>query len=169
MLGSLCAAQADTVATSNRIGESGATDIRLGLTDFTIRVAIEQDIRAVLRLWESAGSAPTVTDNRDGLLRLLATDSDALLLAESEGVVIGSLIAAWDGWRGSFYRLAVHPERRRQGIATALLREGEQKLRARGATRLTAIVADDDLGALGLWTAVDYTRQQNRARFVSNK
>ena len=35
--------------------------------------------------------------------------------------MVGSLIAAWDGWRGSFYRLAVHPERRRQRIATALL------------------------------------------------
>jgi ribosomal protein S18 acetylase RimI-like enzyme len=137
------------------------------VSNVTIRNATEQDIDAVLRLWEAAGSAPTVTDNHDGLSRLLATDSEALLLAESDGAIIGSLIAAWDGWRGSFYRLAVHPQRRRQGIATALLREGEQRLRARGATRLTAIVADDDPGALDLWTVVGYTRQENRARFVS--
>lgn len=149
--------------------ESGAPGIRLVVSDVTIRNASEQDIDTVLRLWETAGSAPTVTDNHEGLRRLFAIDSEALLLAESEGVVIGSLIAAWDGWRGSFYRLAVHPERRRQGVATALLREGEQRLGAQGATRLTAIVADDEPSALSLWTAVGYTRQQNRTRFVSNK
>lgn len=37
--------------------------------------------------------------------------------------MVGSLIAAWDGWRGSFYRLAVLPERRREGLLTMLLRE----------------------------------------------
>lgn len=112
---------------------------------------------------------PTVTDNHDGLTRLLATDREALLLAESDGDVIGSLIAAWDGWRGSFYRLAVHPEQRRQGVATALLREGEQRLRARGATRFTAIVVENELAAMGLWTTVGYTRQRNRTRFVRNE
>ena len=139
------------------------------MSDVTIRCATERDIDTVLRLWESAGSAPTVTDSSDGLRRLLATDEGALLLAESEGNVVGTVIAAWDGWRGGFYRLAVLPHRRRQGIATALLQEGERRLQARGAVRLTAIAIGDDPVATGLWTAVGYTRQSNRARFVSQE
>jgi ribosomal protein S18 acetylase RimI-like enzyme len=67
-----------------------------------IRRATEQDISSILDLWEIAGSPPSVSDTREGLIRLLTRDADALLLAESSGVVIGSLIAAWDGWRGSF-------------------------------------------------------------------
>ncbi len=110
-------------------------------------------------------SAPTVTDTREGLLCLLAADEDALLIA-ADGLVVGSLIAAWDGWRGSFYRLAVHPDRRRQAIATALLREGERRLRARGAVRLTAIVAEDDPTAMTFWKAVGYQHQPQRARFT---
>jgi ribosomal protein S18 acetylase RimI-like enzyme len=120
----------------------------------------------VLDLWAAAGSPPSVTDSPDGLARLLAADPQALLVAELDSVLAGSLIAAWDGWRGSFYRLAVSPEHRRKGLATMLVREGQRRLRERGAVRLTAIVADDDAGAMAFWEAVEYHRQPHRARFV---
>jgi ribosomal protein S18 acetylase RimI-like enzyme len=136
------------------------------LSGLTIRSATEQDIEPVLCLWEAAGAMPSVTDTREGLLRLLASDPEAPIVGDCDGGVVGSLIAAWDGWRGSFYRLAVHPSRRRQGIATALLSEGESRLRARGAVRLTAIVASDDSTAISFWQATGYTRQLDRARFV---
>ncbi len=136
------------------------------LDHWTIRSAGEKDIASVLDLWAAAGSLPSVTDSPDGLTRLLAADSRALLVAELDGVLVGSLIAAWDGWRGSFYRLAVSPEHCRRGLATMLLREGERRLRERGAVRLTAIVADDQAGALGFWRAAGYERQRHRARFV---
>jgi len=132
-----------------------------------IRSARVQDIAAVLDLWGAAGSVPTVGDDPpEGLTRLLATDPRALIVAEIEGVLAGSLIAAWDGWRGSFYRLAVAREHRRKGLATRLLREGEQRLRARGAIRLTAIVAADEEGAMAFWRAAEYAQQPHRARFV---
>jgi ribosomal protein S18 acetylase RimI-like enzyme len=134
---------------------------------WTIRTAVEDDIPSVLGLWAAAGSVTTVTDSPDGLDHLLAAGPQALLVAELDGVLAGSLIAAWDGWRGSFYRLAVLPEHRRKGLATMLLREGEQRLRERGAVRLTAIVADDEVDAMSFWRAAGYERQQHRARFVS--
>ncbi len=133
---------------------------------WTIRPAVEDDIASVLGLWAVAGSPPSVSDSPDGLAGLLSADPQALLVAELEGVLVGSLIAAWDGWRGSFYRLAVSPEHRRKGLATMLLREGERRLRERGAVRLTAIVADDEAGAMGFWRAAGYERQRHRARFV---
>ena len=107
----------------------------------------------MLSLWAQAGSPPTVTDTRQGLLVLMACDGEALLLAERDAALVGSLIASWDGWRGSFYRLAVHPAHRRHGIATRLLADGERRLRARGAARLTAIVVEDDPIAVGFWRA----------------
>ncbi len=148
------------------------------MTDWTIRSAGERDFASVLRLWAHAQAAPTVSDTHEGLERLLGADRGALLLAEPALAaettsaapaehLLGSLIAAWDGWRGSFYRLAVHPDHRRRGIATALLREGERRLRERGALRLTAIVADLDPGAMSFWEASGYRHQLDRTRFVS--
>ncbi len=140
---------------------------RMAIHDhWKIRIAIADDIASVLDLWAAAGSLPSVTDSPDGLARLLAADPQALLVAELDGVLAGSLIAAWDGWRGSFYRLTVSPEHRRKGLATMLLREGERRLRERGAVRLTAIVVDDEAGAMSFWKATGYARQRDRVRFV---
>ena len=134
--------------------------------DWTIRSAGCADTKEVLALWAAAGVAPGVSDTQHGLASLLATDPDALLLAESHDGVVGSLIATWDGWRASFYRLAVQPDRRREGIGTALLREAERRLGDRGALRLTAIVAEDDALARAFWESAGYEQQPNRVRFL---
>jgi len=66
------------------------------MPEWRIRSAIEQDIEPVLVLWDAAGGRSSVTDTREGLLCLLATDKESLLLAQAGEVVVGSLIAAWD-------------------------------------------------------------------------
>jgi ribosomal protein S18 acetylase RimI-like enzyme len=139
------------------------------LPSWTIRTATLHDIDDVLALWRAAEVHPATGSHREGLERLLASDGEALLVAElpAPGVaLVGSLIAVWDGWRGSFYRLAVHPEHRREGLATALVGEGERRLAAHDAERLTAIVADEDPGAHEFWAAAGYERQSGRERFV---
>jgi ribosomal protein S18 acetylase RimI-like enzyme len=139
------------------------------LPSWTIRTATLQDLDAVLALWRAADVHPATGSHRQGLERLLASDGEALLVAEIVALgsaLAGSLIAVWDGWRGSFYRLAVHPEHRREGLATELVRAGERRLAAHGAERLTAIVADEDPGAHEFWAAAGYECQQGRERFV---
>jgi ribosomal protein S18 acetylase RimI-like enzyme len=109
-----------------------------------------------------------VTDALQPLHVLLDTDPQALLVADTSGEVVGSLIVAWNGWRGSFYRLTVRPDHRRRGLATRLVREGETRLRKRGAARLDAIVASDDAAAMSFWGAAGYEHQHSRSRFVCN-
>jgi ribosomal protein S18 acetylase RimI-like enzyme len=133
-----------------------------------IRSAERRHIAALLELWRSAGTPAGVSDSEQGLRQLLESDAQALLVAESGGAVIGSLIATWDGWRGNFYRLAVLPEHRRRGVARALLDEGERRLLARGALRLCAIVDGEDAGALELWRSAGYEHQPQQVRLVKH-
>jgi ribosomal protein S18 acetylase RimI-like enzyme len=135
---------------------------------FLIRPGTPDDVDAVLDLWRRAEASSSSTESAADLHGLLERDPEALLVAESEGEIIGSLIVSWDGWRGTFYRLAVDPRQRRRGLATALVRAGEERLRALGAHRLNAIVESDEADAMAFWAAAGYELQTARSRFVKN-
>src|SRR2546425_432428 len=88
---------------------------------FSVRDCRPEDIEAVLDLWRQAGATPGVTDTAADLLRAI-TDSPAhVLVAEAGDRLVGSIIGTFDGWRANIYRLAVHPDWRRQGVARTLL------------------------------------------------
>ena len=124
-----------------------------------VRAGESGDLAVVLALWQSERSGHASTPDRvEDLERLIAESPGALVVAEREGEIVGALIAAWDGWRGNLYRLAVEEDHRRQGIGLALVRAGEEYLRGRGARRVTALVAFDDEGAGGFWDSAGYPR-----------
>lgn len=133
----------------------------------TLRAATRADVGGIIELWQVAaenGSRPA--DTPQAVAALLARDPHALILAEADGELIGSVIAGWDGWRFHLYRLAVRPSWRRAGVATALLKAAEDRLAALGAARADAMVlGSNDLGQ-NLWRAAGYTRQDTWRRWV---
>jgi ribosomal protein S18 acetylase RimI-like enzyme len=131
----------------------------------TIRPAAAGDVDAVLALWDGARSAHAVTaDTPERVAGLVA--AEALLVAEADGAIVGAVIAAFDGWRGNFYRLTVAPGFRRRGIARRLVAAGEARLRALGAPRVTALVAFEDADAGAFWEAAGYPRDPVMGRRV---
>lgn len=131
-----------------------------------VRTARADDIPAVLALWRQAQAEPGHTDDIRSLQRLIAHDYGALLVAEADQRIVGSVIAAWDGWRGSIYRLAVAPPQRHQGLGRRLVSEAEKRLAALGAVRLQAIVVQTDARATGFWRASNWHEQTRRLRFT---
>jgi ribosomal protein S18 acetylase RimI-like enzyme len=141
------------------------------LTDdsIMIRVATVADIDAVLGLWEVARTEHAATEDRpEAVQRLLATDAEALLVAERDGSLVGAVIGAWDGWRGNIYRLAIDPAHRRRGIGTRLVSAAEASLYERGARRVTALVAFEDERAGAFWDEAGYPADSAIGRRVRN-
>lgn len=132
----------------------------------SIRDCSPAEAEAVLELWRKADAIPSVTDNADYLRRAIGESKANVLVAEVDGQLVGSIIGTFDGWRGNIYRLAVHPDYRRRGIARALVDEVEQRLIQQGAKRITALVEKDHPGANRFWEAVDYTVDRRILRYV---
>ena len=132
----------------------------------SIRPATVADVRATLELWREGDAEPSHTDDEASLTQLIGHDPASLLLADYGGRVVGSVIAAWDGWRGSIYRLVVAPDVRRRGLGYRLLTDAEARLREAGAVRCQAIVVETDAQAVSFWGASGWERQVERLRYV---
>jgi len=79
---------------------------------------------------------------------------------ESEGT-IGTVMGAWDGWRGWIYKLAVAEQHRRKGIGTALLNEITSRLREVGATIIRTYIENNNTGSLSLFKKHGYQQMEN--------
>jgi ribosomal protein S18 acetylase RimI-like enzyme len=124
-------------------------------------------VPALLALWEvAAENNSRPADSAETVETLLVRDPDACIVAVVDGRVVGSLIAGWDGWRAHLYRLAVHPHARRRGIGRALLTEAATRLAALGATRIDAMVLEDNELGQTIWRASGYGVQEEWRRWA---
>jgi ribosomal protein S18 acetylase RimI-like enzyme len=132
-----------------------------------VRTARADDAAAILNLWSLArGASASTADPPATIERLLARDPGALLVAHLDAMIVGTAIATWDGWRGHIYRVAVTPERRRQGMGRLLVTAAQARLRTLGATKVNVAVDEHDPGSIAFWLAVGYRRDRGMSRFA---
>ena len=136
------------------------------IPEVMIRAGSADEAETYLALWKAAESEPGVTDDVESIHRLFRLAPESMLVAERDGSVVGTLIAAFDGWRGTFYRLAVHPDARRLGIAKQLVEEGERLLASAGCRKVEAIVVESRDPAPHFWQAIGFQRDNRVGRYV---
>ncbi|WP_059012702.1 GNAT family N-acetyltransferase [Streptomyces specialis] len=134
--------------------------------EIRVRPATAADVERVLAFWQEAAEGTSVSDDPDGVTRLIERDPGALLLAERRGELAGTVIAGFDGWRCHLYRLAVAPAWRRRGVATALVGAAERRFAGLGGRRADAMVLEHNERAHRTWAAAGYVRQAEWARWV---
>jgi ribosomal protein S18 acetylase RimI-like enzyme len=90
--------------------------------------------------------------------RKLAFGDGLFWLVESEGGIIASVMAEYDGHRGWIYSLGVHPDARRSDVARTLVAHAEQALAALVCPKVNVQVLLGNDGAQSFWRSVGYAQ-----------
>jgi ribosomal protein S18 acetylase RimI-like enzyme len=115
------------------------------------------DLRA---LWRACGIRDRPGDD-DASLAAMASRNPGLCIVGCEGErIVASALAGFDGRRGWLYHVATHPDVRRNGTATRLVRTIEDRLRAIGCRKLNLIVWDGEEHAMAFWVGIGYRREK---------
>ncbi|GAB6983552.1 ribosomal protein S18-alanine N-acetyltransferase [Nocardioides pyridinolyticus] len=131
----------------------------------TIRPAAAADVGAVAALeqeclGDDAWSAALVEEGIRGALPTIH-----YLVAEQDELVVGHAVASVAGDIAELQRIAVAPEQRRHGLATALLDAVVEVSRAASADRLLLEVREDNAGALAFYAARGFVEVDRRRRY----
>ena len=95
----------------------------------------------------------------------LSMQPDLFLVAIDRDMVVGSavasIIAGYDGHRGWLYAVAVLQSHQRQGIATALVREAENRLIALGCKKINLHVRTLDTPVIKFYQSLGYEVEEH--------
>ena len=129
--------------------------------DPTIRLFRSADRPALEALWtrvfpdDPPWNTPSVL-----LARKLAVQPDLIFVAVVDGVLVGAVMAGFDGVRGWIYHLAVAPESRRCGVATRLVRAAEAALRDLGCPKVNLQVRASNTGVVAFYQALGFAIEE---------
>lgn len=124
---------------------------------FKIRAYQPDDKAGVVALWEEV--FPGEADrNRpeDVIARKLKVQPDLFFVALHDDRVAGTVIAGFDGVRGWIHKLAVHPDFRRQGLASMLMQQAEHGLKAIGCPKINLQVRASNTGVVAFYKSLGF-------------
>lgn len=122
-----------------------------------IRPYQDKDQAGLIALWRDVFSADAPhNDPQTALDKKLRHDRDLLLVSVMDDEIVGSVMGGYDGHRGWIYTLAVTPSLRRRGIASALMRAIEEKLRQRGCLKVNLQVVESNVEVVALYEELGY-------------
>jgi ribosomal protein S18 acetylase RimI-like enzyme len=125
-----------------------------------VRPFKESDEARVLELWMFAGLIRAWNDPKKDIQRKLKVQRELFLVAELEGVVVGVVMAGYEGHRGWINYLAVDIGQRRRGIGSALMRDAERRLRLLGCPKINLQVRGENAEVQAFYAALGFKNDE---------
>ena len=98
----------------------------------TIRTMTIDDYDGVRSLWLGIKgfAIRSIDDSREGVRVFLKRNPTTSVVAEKDGVIVGSILCGHDGRRGTLYHVCVAENLRNQGIGKAMVVKAMEALEA---------------------------------------
>ena len=152
---------------ASKAAPSSDADAPLSEQSATTRVRpyAAEDYDTVLRIWETSGLRPF----KPCEIERLRTGGGGALVAErpDDGAcsscphVVGVLLWSHNGQTAYLWRVAVAPEQRGRGVATAILHQAEKEIRAAGFLRIGLMTREHNLPARALYAREGWTHVED--------
>jgi ribosomal protein S18 acetylase RimI-like enzyme len=103
---------------------------------YVIRPFRLSDQRAVIDVWRACGLTHPNNDPHKDVARKLKVNPEMLLVCETDGKIVGTVMIGYEGHRGWINYLGVLPEYQGQGLGRALMARAETLLAQRGCPKI---------------------------------
>jgi ribosomal protein S18 acetylase RimI-like enzyme len=121
-----------------------------------IRPFRPDETEAVVALWKACDLIRPWNDPRKDIERKLGVDPELFLVAVEDELVVGAVMAGYEGHRGWINYLAVEPGRRRQGLGGELMATAERLLAERGCPKINLQIRSENADVIAFYVALGY-------------
>jgi ribosomal protein S18 acetylase RimI-like enzyme len=119
-----------------------------------------RDQDAVVSLWHRCDLVTPGNDPIEDIRRKLRVRPDLFLVGTVDDVVVGSVMAGYEGHRGWINYLAVDPSRRGEGFGRRLMDEAERSLGNEGCAKINLQVRSTNAGVIAFYAHLGYERDE---------
>jgi ribosomal protein S18 acetylase RimI-like enzyme len=114
----------------------------------------------VIALWKDVFGYKDARNRPEFVIDQKIAVSDGLFfVALQRDLVVGTVMAGYDGHRGWIYSLAVHPKYREKGIGSDLLAHAEGRLSSRGCVKINLQIVHDNKAVQRFYQANGYAAE----------
>lgn len=125
-----------------------------------IRTFHSEDAAAVIALWQACDLTRPWNDPHKDITRKLTVQPELFVVGIEDNQVIASAIFGYEGHRGWVNYLAVSPAHRRKGHASALMRWGEEALKARGCPKINLQIRSSNAPVMAFYQSLGYAQDE---------
>jgi ribosomal protein S18 acetylase RimI-like enzyme len=131
------------------------------MAEFHVVSYISEHFDGVKTLWQEAfPNDPPWNKAEVAIPTKLAVQPELFLAALDGDLVIGSIMAGYDGHRGWLYAVAVLNSHRRRGVGTALVRGAEDRLRSMGCSKINLQVRASNATVVEFYKRLGYVIEE---------
>ena len=126
-----------------------------------IRPYESRDHEQIVALWADVFSDdPPWNEPASMIRRKLTVQPELFFIAHINNLVVGTVMAGFDGVRGWIHHLAVHGSYRRQGIASLLMRAAERGLEAADCPKVNLQIRATNSDVIDFYRSLGYELEE---------